>query len=262
MKNDMDDLLNSVFGSRRTFSAPKPKAETPKKAKSARPAASAEDSMDAIQRAVAENQRILTEKARQQSRDIAALNESAIADIERISRELQSPAVQNLATGTSAAREAPKPMAAGRGAEGFSGAVQALEQKVFGQEAFLKSLVIAFKRPYVMGHEGERARNAMLVCGAPCTGRRLALRETVRFLKDSGVFASADTAWVDLALYPSPSQEKLFLQDLYAALAGDAEVVVFDHYEACHSGFLNVLSELVTEGKARCKAGMFCRTAV
>lgn len=86
--------------------------------------------------------------------------------------------------------------------------------------------------------------------------------ETVRFLKDSGVFASADTAWVDLALYPSPSQEKLFLQDLYAALAGDAEVVVFDHYEACHSGFLNVLSELVTEGKARCKAGMFCRTAV
>ena len=250
MKNDMDDLLNSVFGSRRTFSAPKPKAETPKKAKSARPAASAEDSMDAIQRAVAENQRILTEKARQQSRDIAALNESAIADIERISRELQSPAVQNLATGTSAAREAPKPMAAGRGAEGFSGAVQALEQKVFGQKAFLKSLVIAFKRPYVMGHEGERARNAMLVCGAPCTGRRLALRETVRFLKDSGVFASADTAWVDLALYPSPSQEKLFLQDLYAALAGDAEVVVFDHYEACHSGFLNVLSELVTEGKS------------
>ena len=246
MKNDMDDLLNSVFGSRRTFSAPKAKPGAPKSSS----AHSADDSMDAIQRAVAENQRILNEKARRQSRDIAALNQSAIAYIERISRELQSPAVQNLAAGTSTSKEAPKPMSAGRGAEGFSGMEQALSEEVFGQEAFLKSLVIAFKRPYVMGHEGTRARNALLVCGGRCTGRHLALRRAVRFLKQNGVFASGEIAWVDLALYPSPAQEKLFLQDVYAALAGDAEVVVFEHYEACHSGFLNVLSELVTEEKS------------
>ena len=238
MKNDMDDLLNSVFGTRRTISSHKPK--------SGRAAAAP----DAIQRVVEENQRAIGELARRQARDIEALNKSAAADIERIHRELQSPAVKNLAAGAPKSAQAPKPLAAGRGAEGFAGAEEALKKRVFGQDEFIRSLVIAFKRPYVMGHEGDGARNAMLVCGAPCTGCRLSLRELARFLKTSGVLTDGSIAWVDLALYPTPAQEKLFLQDLYAALASDAEIVAFEHYEACHSGFLSVLSELVTDGKS------------
>ena len=53
---------------------------------------------------------------------------------------------------------------------------------------------------------------------------------------------------MDLALYPGPAQEKLFLQDLYAALQSDAEVLAFDHYESCASNYLNMLATLAIDG--------------
>ncbi len=278
MKNELDDLLNAVFGPRRTISTPKKEAGPGRQSDGdltleqqmslakqrafyrqmnrqqayAKTHTAEEETLDAIQRAVRDNQRTLDETAKQQARDIAEMNRSAMEDIERIQRELQSPAVKNLAAGTT--KSAPEPMKAGRGADGFNGLGDELAKRVFGQEAFLRSLVIAFKRPYVMGHQGEAARNAMLVCGAPRTGRHLALGEAVLLLKERGVFTDGSIAWVDLALYPTPAQETLFLQDLYGALASDAEVVAFEHYESCHIGFLTVLSELVADGKSPLKS--------
>ena len=55
---------------------------------------------------------------------------------------------------------------------------------------------------------------------------------------------------MDLALYPDPGAEKLFLQDLYAALHAPGEIVVFEHYESCHPGFLRILSDLAVKGSA------------
>ena len=57
-------------------------------------------------------------------------------------------------------------------------------------------------------------------------------------------------AVMDLALYPDPGAEKLFLQDLYAALHAPGEIVVFEHYESCHPGFLRILSDLAVKGGA------------
>ncbi|MEG2931318.1 MAG: AAA family ATPase, partial [Ruthenibacterium sp.] len=68
--------------------------------------------------------------------------------------------------------------------------------------------------------------------------------------KARGVLASGDIAWLDLGLYPTPGEEKLFLQDLYMALASSAEIVAFTRYDVCHSGFLGVLSALVQRGKS------------
>ena len=51
-----------------------------------------------------------------------------------------------------------------------------------------------------------------------------------------------------MALYPGPAQEKLFLQDLYAALQSDAEVLAFEHYEGCAANYLNMLSTLAIDG--------------
>ena len=42
--------------------------------------------------------------------------------------------------------------------------------------------------------------------------------------------------------------ENLFLQDLYAALQSDAEVLAFDHYESCASNYLNMLATLAIDG--------------
>ena len=53
---------------------------------------------------------------------------------------------------------------------------------------------------------------------------------------------------MDLSLYPGPAQEKLFLQDLYAALQSDAEILAFDHYEGCASAYLNMLATLAIDG--------------
>ena len=53
---------------------------------------------------------------------------------------------------------------------------------------------------------------------------------------------------LDLALYPGPAQEKLFLQDLYAALQSDAEVLTFEHYESCAANYLNMLATLAMDG--------------
>ena len=84
----------------------------------------------------------------------------------------------------------------------------------------------------------------------PGTGRHFALAETARIMAARGLLQSDRMAVMDLALYPDPGTEKLFLQDLYAALHAPGEIVVFEHYESCHPGFLRILSDLAVKGSA------------
>ncbi|MEF9969703.1 MAG: AAA family ATPase [Ruthenibacterium sp.] len=267
MKNELDDLLNSVFGKSRTLgpqtlhtdavpnltlgdekaekavvSTPKPAVKSPKNNDTT-------DSIniDALQQAVPEMSRALDARIAEQQKQIAELNRVARADIERIGREVRSPTVQNLATQPQNIAAEP-PVFAGVGAEGFSALYDTLRKRVYGQDAYLQKLVIALKRPYIMGHHGDAARNSILLTGRACTGKHLSLTTASAALKNAGVLATDVIAWVDLALYPTPTEEKLFLQDLYMALAGDAEIVAFAHYESCHSGFLTMLANLVQHG--------------
>lgn len=136
------------------------------------------------------------------------------------------------------------------GLEGFDGLAEALGGTVLGQPDYLQKLVIALKRPYVMGHEGESARNAFLVTGPADTGKHLSLCAAAEELARRGVFVSGDISWMDLSLYPTAAEEKLFLQDLYMALAAKGDIVVFEHYERCQPAFLTVLSNLVQRGKS------------
>lgn len=231
-----------------------------------------------LQQSMAEMSAVLTERLAAQTRDIAALealspsapadnatdlsdaslaaqretlsqfSQTALDDLARIRREVNTPAVQNLSTAQDGATVAPG--TAGAGAEAFNGLADALGKAVFGQADYLQKLAIAFKRPYVMGHTGSATRGAILITGKPCTGRHLSLSCAATELKARGVLATDEIIFLDLSLYPTPSEEKLFLQDLYMALAGAAEIVVFTRYEACHTGFLNVLRALVQTGKS------------
>ena len=132
----------------------------------------------------------------------------------------------------------------------FGGAADKIKAQVLGQDAFVSALVKAFRRPFVMGTAGDtgRARNLMLLCGPNGTGRHYALTCAVEELAGRGILRSAAIERMDLSLYPGPAQEKLFLQDLYAALQSDAEVLAFDHYEGCAANYLNMLSTLAIEG--------------
>ena len=204
--------------------------------------------VDSLQKSVLEMNGFLEKTAAAQRAELEAMNQSALEDIARIRREVNTPAVQNLARG--AGESGPVPGVAGAGAEAFSGLEEELGRTVLGQPEYLKALCIALKRPFVMGAGGQGPRSAFLISGPQGTGRRLGLEEAVRLLHRRRAFASGAVIWIDLALYPTPAQEKLFLQDVYAALCCDAEVVVFQNHTECHKGFLTVVANLITKGES------------
>lgn len=107
----------------------------------------------------------------------------------------------------------------------FSGVAEKVRAQVLGQDAFVSAVVKAFRRPFVLGTAADtaKARNIMVLCGPAGTGRYYALDCTVRELAGRGILHSELVETLDLALYPGPAQEKLFLQDLYAALQSEAE---------------------------------------
>ena len=145
----------------------------------------------------------------------------------------------------------PEPPAASAAPDAaFAGLAEELEQTVIGQPDFVRALVRAFRRPFVLGYALGGARNSILIWGGEGTGRHFALKALAGLLVQKGLLASGEVAVLDLARYPGPGQEKLFLQDLYAALTAPGQILAFDRYEDCHPGFLNLLAGLVQEGKA------------
>ena len=131
----------------------------------------------------------------------------------------------------------------------FEGLAAEVKKTVLGQDAFVDGVVRAMRRPFVLGTEPPTARNVILLCGAPGTGRHFTLTETARCMAARGLLKSDRLAVMDL-VYPGSGAEKLFLQDLYAALHAPGEIVVFEHYESCCPGFLKTLADLVVRGSA------------
>ncbi len=145
----------------------------------------------------------------------------------------------------------PAPAAAAPANASFDGLADAVRAQVLGQDAFVGAVVKAFRRPFVMGTgagAGE-ARNLMLLCGPTGTGRHYTLRCVVQAMAARGLLPNDQIETIDLALYPGPAQEKLFLQDLYAALQSPAQVIAFDNYAACAPNHLNMLATLAIEGR-------------
>lgn len=212
-------------------SAAKPAPEAKPVPGTSRPAPAGQG-QDAGLRQLQKNSRELERTLQRQADEIAAMSTA-------MTRELAADGL--LKTEADPARPA---------AERFEGLSEELAGEVLGQEAFIKKLVLAFKRPFVMGTAGEAAANVLLICGAEGTGRHYALRCIARQLARRGILPGEGIAWMDLALYSGPAQEKLFLQDLYAALSAPGSILAFDHYEACHPACLTLLAALVVRGRA------------
>ena len=186
----------------------------------------AADAMDAVQRAGAAT----AENVRKMSSDLT--------------RSLRQ---DGLLGGTTAQPVNPAPAPTGS----FDGLADKVRAQVLGQDAFVGAVVKAFRRPFVMGSGGDpsRARNLMLLCGPGGTGRHYALTCVVEEMAARGLLRSDRVENIDLSLYPGPAQEKLFLQDLYAALQSDAEVLTFDRYEGCAASYLTMLADLAIDGR-------------
>ena len=213
----------------------------------------AEAASDAVQQMQAQLEALSAAQKRQSaaSSALGAVQKAGAAtaeNVRKMSSELTKSLKQDGLPGGTVA--APSPAPAAHGKADFTGVTDKIKAQVLGQDAFVSALVKAFRRPFVLGtaENTTRARSVMLLCGPNGTGRHYALKCVVEELAARGILRSASIETLDLALYPGPAQEKLFLQDLYAALQSDAEVLAFEHYEGCAANYLNMLSTLAIDG--------------
>ena len=235
--DDWENLMNGVFGAGgkpRFGGTAQPESKTPKAKASAVPDLNA---------ALLENQKQLDALLKKQNAQLKTQDtavQSALEDSRQMLRDMEADGL--LAKGTADVTA--------EHLGSFEGLAAEVKKTVLGQDAFVDSVVRAMRRPFVLGTERPAARNVILLCGGAGTGRHFALAETARIMAARGLLQSDKTAVVDLALYPNSGAEKLFLQDLYAALHAPGEIVIFEHYESCHPGFLKTLSDLAVKGSA------------
>ena len=232
--DDWESLMNGVFGPGGRFKAA-PGASAPKTGGSA--------ALPDLNAALLEQQKRLDELLKQQNTQLRTQNDATAAALENSRQMLRDMEDEGLlARGTTDV----KPEHLGS----FEGLAAEVRQTVLGQDAFVDSVVRAMRRPFVLGTEAPTARNVILLTGGAGTGRHFALEETARCMAARGLLQSDRIATLDLALYPNSGAEKLFLQDLYAALHAPGEILAFEHYESCYPGFLKTLSDLAVKGSA------------
>lgn len=232
--DDWESLMNGVFGPGGRFKAA-PGASAPKTGGSA--------ALPDLNAALLEQQKRLDELLKQQNAQLRTQSDATAAALESSRQMLRDMEDEGLlARGTTDV----KPEHLGS----FEGLAAEVKQTVLGQDAFVDSVVRAMRRPFVLGTEAPTARNVILLTGGAGTGRHFALEETVRCMAARGLLQSDRIATLDLALYPNSGAEKLFLQDLYAALHAPGEILAFEHYESCYPGFLKTLSDLAVKGSA------------
>lgn len=235
--DDWENLMNGVFGAGgrpRFGGTAQPEAKPQKSGTSAVPDLNA---------ALLENQKQLDALLKKQNAQLKTQDtavQSALEDSRQMLRDMEADGL--LAKGTADVTA--------EHLGSFEGLAAEVKKTVLGQDAFVDSVVRAMRRPFVLGTERPAARNVILICGGAGTGRHFALAETARIMAARGLLQSDKTAVVDLALYPNSGAEKLFLQDLYAALHAPGEIVIFEHYESCHAAFLKTLADLAVKGGA------------
>ena len=240
--DDWESLMNGVFGpgGKLKFSQSTPQAAQPKPEK---PEKTQDSPLPDWNAALLAQQKKLDEMLKQQNAALKgqdAATKSALEDSRKMLRDMEEDGL--LAKGTADA----KPEHLGS----FEGLADEVKKTVLGQDAFVEGVARAMRRPFVLGTEPPAARNVVLLCGGAGTGRHFALTETARCMAARGLLQSDQIATLDLALYPNSGAEKLFLQDLYAALYAPGEIVVFEHYESCYPGFLKTISDLAVKGSA------------
>uniref|UniRef100_UPI003FEF7110 AAA family ATPase n=1 Tax=Faecalibacterium prausnitzii TaxID=853 RepID=UPI003FEF7110 len=232
--DDWESLMNGVFGPGGRFKAA-PGTSASKTGGSA--------ALPDLNAALLEQQKRLDELLKQQNAQLKTQSDATAAALESSRQMLRDMEDEGLlAKGTTDV----KPEHLGS----FEGLAAEVKQTVLGQDAFVDSVVRAMRRPFVLGTEAPAARNVILLTGGAGTGRHFALEETARCMAARGLLQSDRIATLDLALYPNSGAEKLFLQDLYAALHAPGEILAFEHYESCYPGFLKTLSDLAVKGSA------------
>lgn len=236
MKNDISDLMDSIFYSGKLGSSP---VRSSGKAS----ARSAQSSLDSLADMVAAQSRQLADMDRNVQKDIAEMTRQLEQDGLLNEEERAAAMLPSQKTSKEIARPAEVPADP---FTAFSNLKEAVSGEIIGQDEFLQELTVALKRPYVSGMK-QKVKNVILVCGKKGTGRHTALHLMTDELTKRGLFKGS-TATIDLALYADQASSKLFQQDLFATLGSGAPVIIFDHFTQCHPSILPRLADLCADG--------------
>ena len=133
--------------------------------------------------------------------------------------------------------------------EKFSGLEELLSQTIVADKEFINSLCMAFKRPYVSGYNNITPINVIFILGAKSMGKTYSIEKIADIPKKRKIITNHTIGCVDLSKYPTTSEAVIFLSDIYKALYGQNDIVVFENYEKTHSSNLEIISQLVQEGK-------------
>ncbi len=223
-------------------------ARTPDAKRQADAAASSLADMQAQLDALAAGQK----RQRRAADALDAVHKAADATAENV-RRMSGELTRNLRRDgllqTEPAPAAPAPAKPADARRAFDGLADAVRARVLGQDEFVADVIKALRRPFVLGTGDENsARGVMLLCGPRGTGRHYTLVCAMAEMAARGLVPNPSVQRIDLALYPGPAQEKLFLQDLFSALRSDASVLAFDNYESCAASYLTMLATLCMEG--------------
>ena len=246
MKNDIDSILDSMFrGGRLNFRSSgdlKHARPAPPVPKPAAPAAPASPAAKTAGQALGAVEKANDGLSRSLQESIERLTQEAKADMEDLQRQLEKDGVDVQASSQNGG--APEDLN-----KAFDTARRETARQVLDQEAFLDALALAYKRPFVAGAGGDAPLCRAAVLGAPGTGRHSALQAMTASLGRQGVLKSPKTASVDLSAYGSAGMEKLFVQDLYAALKSGAAALLFENHQRCHPSVLSMVSQLFCGGE-------------
>lgn len=131
----------------------------------------------------------------------------------------------------------------------FDGVLEEVKASVWGQDEFLRSLLQAFRRPFLLTPPADGPKNTLLLSGGVNTGRHYALQTICTCLYKRGLLPNDTLTVMDLSLYPTPAEETVFYQDLYAALQNPSCVLLWEHEDACAPLCLKVIRDLVMQGR-------------
>ncbi|MCR5733840.1 MAG: AAA family ATPase [Lachnospiraceae bacterium] len=137
----------------------------------------------------------------------------------------------------------------GNSLKSFDGLKEVLLEKIYGEDEYIKKLIIAFKRPFVTERDDNDALNSIFISGPENTGRHYSLTLIVNELCDRKILIDPSIHRMDLSLYPTQAEEKLFIMDLYSALKSMSPVILFENYASCNVAFLGRLFDLVKKGE-------------
>ena len=231
MKDDIDSLLNSIFSNGKMSIG------------------QAKKDREASEKLLKDFEQATSKLSSSVNTSLEQLTQDAKSDMNDLEQRLRQ-------DGFKEKTETPNSVVRGNEAEKsaeeiddiFYKAEKALHEKVLGQSEFVTSLSIAFKRPYVAGFKDGLPKERVIVSGRNGSGKHSAVVELTAKLKELGLFSNGTAASIDLSRYSDSTADKIFIQDLYSAIKGGSEVIVFENFEKSTQTIMTMLTSLFKSG--------------